>query len=301
MSVKGFHLKDIKYHLLAIATVVAWGVSYVSTRVLLDAGLTPTDAYVYRFIIAYVAFLAFSRFKVCLVPWRDELMLALCGFLGGTAYFEAENIAIGLTMVSDVAVLVAVNPLFTTLLAAVFLRDEHFTWKKALGSLLAFLGVGVLTFHDGFVWGDGILGDILAVAAALIWAAYTVLMKPIIVRYDALLVTRKIFFYGLIFSLPVYFCQQNAAPLSTLMQRDVLVNLLFLTLVCSILAYYVWNVVTKRLGAILVSNYLYLCPVVSVITAAIVIGERIGLMGLAGCIVILLGIILVEQRDKTND
>ena len=61
--------KHLKYHLLALATVVAWAVSFINTRVLLDAGVSPIELYVYRFIIAYVFMLAWSRFRVRITPW----------------------------------------------------------------------------------------------------------------------------------------------------------------------------------------------------------------------------------------
>ena len=137
----------LKYHLLALMVVLFWGVSFINTKVLLGRGMTPTEIYVYRFIIAYLGILMICRFQVKFCGWRDELLMAICGLTGGTAYFIMQNVALDLTLVSDVVVLVAVNPLLTTMLAAMFLKEEHFTWDKAVGSLVAFLGVGVLTFH----------------------------------------------------------------------------------------------------------------------------------------------------------
>lgn len=290
-------LRHIKYHLLAILIVAVWGVSFINTRVLLDAGLSPIEIYVYRFIISYVCMLPFSRFKVRILPWRDELMMLWCGLTGGTLYFLAENTAINLTLVSDVAVLVSLNPLLTIMLAAIFLRDEHFTWLKVAGSVIAFAGVALLTFYDGFVWGDGLLGDLLALGAALVWAAYSVILKRLNNKYDALTITRKTFFYGLLTVLPLM-PSQELSPMSTLMRPDVVANMLFLTLVCSMLAFYVWSVVTKEIGTINSTNYLYLSPIISLIAAAVILGERVGALGLLGCAMILAGVIIVERKHS---
>ncbi|MBQ3959913.1 MAG: DMT family transporter, partial [Muribaculaceae bacterium] len=181
----------LKYHLLALMVVLFWGVSFINTKVLLGRGMTPTEIYVYRFIIAYLGILMICRFQVKFCGWRDELLMAICGLTGGTAYFIMQNVALDLTLVSDVVVLVAVNPLLTTMLAAMFLKEEHFTWSKVLGSVVAFLGVGVLTFHKGFVWGDGLLGDVLSVLAALSWAIYSVIIKRLNSRHTTLEITRK--------------------------------------------------------------------------------------------------------------
>lgn len=286
----------LKYHLLALMVVLFWGVSFINTKVLLGRGMTPTEIYVYRFIIAYLGILMICRFQVKFCGWRDELLMAICGLTGGTAYFIMQNVALDLTLVSDVVVLVAVNPLLTTMLAAIFLKEEHFTWDKAVGSLVAFLGVGVLTFHKGFVWGDGLLGDILSVLAALAWAIYSVIIKRLNTRHSTLEITRKTFFYGILTGLPFLLCQETFTPLSTLLEPEIAGHMLFLSLVCSMLAFFLWGRVTKGIGAISSSTYLYLDPIVSLVAAAIVLDERVGLVGLAGCALILLGIIIVERH-----
>lgn len=285
----------LKYHFLALAIVVVWGVSFVNTKVLLDHDLTPTEIFVYRFVVAYVGMLGLSRFRLTVRPWRDELKMMLLGLLSGTAYFILENTALKLTLVSDVAILTSLNSLITTLLAAIILKEECFTWVKLAGSIIAFGGVGLLTFYNGFVWGDGLLGDILAMLAAVAWAVYTIILKRIYQHYSMVEITRKTFFYGLIGAIP-FMMLQPATPLSGLTEPVVLSNLLYLSLICSMLAFFVWGRVTVEIGAISSANYLYLSPVVSVIAAWFIYDERIGTVGLVGCVLVILGIILVERH-----
>ena len=106
---------DFWYHVAAFAMILVWGISFLNTRVLLDAGLTPTEIFVARFTIAYLSLLVVSRFKVRYTGWRDELLFVVCGIAGGSAYFIAENTALELTLISDVAVLVSIAPLTTAL------------------------------------------------------------------------------------------------------------------------------------------------------------------------------------------
>ena len=288
--------KHLKYHLLALVTVVAWAVSFINTRVLLDAGVSPIELYVYRFIIAYVCMLAWSRFRVRVAPWRDELRLAVLGATGGTAYFIAQNVALQHTLVSNVAVLVDTNPLFTILLAAIFLREERLTWPKVAGSVIAFGGVALLTFRHGFVWGNGLLGDVLALAGAFAWAIYTVVLKRLNNRYSTLEITRKTFFYGIVTAVPFLLWEGMPTPLSTWLRPDVLGHLLYLSVVCSMLAFLAWSVVTKGVGPIAANNYLYLGPAVSMAVAAVAFGERVGTLGLLACALILAGVIIVERE-----
>ena len=292
--------KNLKYHLLAIITVVVWSVSYPNTRILLDASLSPTEIYVYRFIIAYIGLLACSRFRITMCPARDEMMMFFLGLTGGTGYFILQNVAIDLTLVSNVAVLVDTTPLFTMILAAIVLKDEHFTWNKVVGSIVAFTGVAILTFRHGFVWGDGFTGDMLSILAAVMWAIYSIILKQLNNRYPTLFITRKTFFYGIVTALPVMLWQGNLTPMSTLMQPTVAGNILFLALACSMAAFFAWGRVTKALGPTTANNYIYLGPIFSMAVAAAVLNERVGTLGLIGCFIILTGLFIAERHSSTE-
>lgn len=284
------------YHVIAILVIIAWGASFPCTRLLLDAGISPTEIFVYRSAIAYLGLLVFSRFKVSLWGWKDEALAVLCGLTGGAMYFVLQNIALKLTLLSDVVIVIAVNPLLTTILAAIFLKDEHFSLKVLLGSMVAFAGVAVVTFRDGFVWGNGLLGNILAFLAALSWAFYCIILKRVQGRHSTLSITRKVMIYGTLCALPVMLFEP-VTPISTLLRTDVLLNMLFLALICSMAAFFIWNLVIKKIGAIRSSNYLYLDPIVSIIMGVIVLKERVGLVAVVGCALVLLGVILVEKAS----
>ena len=288
---------DWWFHVVAILVIVAWGASFPCTRLLLDAGITPTEIFVYRSAIAYLGLLVISRFKVSFWGWPDELLAFLCGLTGGAMYFVLQNIALKLTLLSDVVIVIAVNPLLTTILAAIFLKEEHFSWKILLSSMVAFAGVAVVTFREGFVWGNGLLGNVLAFLAALAWAVYCVILKRVQGRHSTLSITRKVMIYGTLCALPVMLFEP-VTPISTLLRTDVLLNMLFLALICSMAAFFIWNLVIKKIGAIRSSNYLYLDPVISIIIGVIVLNERVGAVAVVGCALVLLGVIMVEKMTK---
>ena len=284
------------FHVLAIVVILAWGVSFPFTKILLNAGITPTEIFVYRSAMAYVGLLIFSRFKIKVWGWKDELLAVLCGLTGGAMYFILQNEALKLTLLSDVVVVVAINPLLTTILAAIFLKEEHFSFKILLGSALAFAGVAVVTFQNGFEWGDGLMGNVLAFLATLSWAVYSVLLKRMQGRFSTLDITRKVMIYGMMCAIPLMFFEPMS-PFSTILRPDLLSNLLFLALVCSMAAFFLWNVVIKKIGTIKASNYLYLDPVVSIVAGVILIQEPVGLVAMLGCALVLLGVIIVEKSN----
>lgn len=289
---------DFWYHVGAFAMIVVWGISFLNTRVLLDAGLTPTEIFVARFTIAYLALLAVSRFRVRWTNWRDELLFVVCGVAGGSAYFIAENTALEFTLISDVAVLVSTAPLTTALMGAIFYRDERITWLSLLGMILAFVGSTMLALKDGLVWGDSIVGDLLALLAAFVWAFYSMALKRLNRTYSTLFITRKMFFYGVLSALPFLCLQETAIDCRKLCQPAVWGNLLYLGLVCSMAAYFIWGITVKRIGAVRASNYFYFSPIISMIAAAIWFGERTNAVAYVGCILILAGVIMAEKFKR---
>ncbi len=293
---------DFWYHVAAFAMILVWGISFLNTRVLLDAGLTPTEIFVARFTIAYLSLLVISRFKVRFTGWRDELLFVVCGVAGGSAYFIAENTALELTLISDVAVLVSIAPLTTALMGAIFYRDERISLLTGVGMVIAFVGSVMLALKDGLVWGDSVLGDLLAMLAALVWAFYSMALKRLNRTYSTLFITRKLFFYGVLSALPLLALEDSELSLETLKQPAVWGNLLYLGLVCSMAAYFIWGITVKRIGAVRASNYFYLSPIISMIAAAIWFGERTNAVAYVGCVLILAGVIMAEKfkRNPVN-
>ena len=289
---------DFWYHVAAFAMILVWGISFLNTRVLLDAGLTPTEIFVARFTIAYLSLLVISRFKVRFTGWRDELLFVVCGVAGGSAYFIAENTALELTLISDVAVLVSIAPLTTALMGAIFYRDERITLLTGVGMVIAFIGSVMLALKDGLVWGDSVLGDLLAMLAALVWAFYSMALKRLNRTYTTLFITRKLFFYGILSALPLLALEDTQINMDVLRQPAVWGNLLYLGLVCSMAAYFIWGITVKRIGAVRASNYFYLSPIISMIAAAIWFGERTNAVAYIGCVLILAGVIMAEKFKR---
>ena len=286
------------YHVAAFAMILVWGVSFLNTRVLLDSGLTPTEIFVARFTIAYLSLLVISGFKVKYTGWRDELLFVVCGIAGGSAYFIAENTALKMTLISDVAVLVSTAPLTTALMGAIFYRDERISLLSCVGMIIAFVGSVMLALKHGLVWGDSIVGDMLAVLAAVVWAFYSMALKKLNRTYTTLFITRKLFFYGILSALPLLAMEDSQVQWETIKRPEVWGNLLYLGLVCSMAAYFIWGITVKRIGAVRASNYFYLSPIISMIAAAIWFGERTTAIAYVGCVLIFTGVVMAEKFKR---
>ena len=285
---------SLGYHILALATILVWGTTFASTKVLLAHGLTPPEIMLYRFIIAY-ALTWLTTHKVWADTWADEFYLALAGFTGGTLYFLAENTAIDYSITSNVALIVCTTPVLTVLLTSLCYK-EHLTRRLVLGSVVALMGVGFGVLN-GTVLKIHPLGDALALVAAIAWAVYSVVLRRFDGKYSTWFVTRKVFFYGIVTLVPFIACGMGGGlHLDRLATPVVFGNILFLSVVASMLCFYSWNLVLEKIGTISASNYMYTQPLVSLACSVAVLGEPVTPIALLGTVFILVGIYVAERK-----
>lgn len=289
------------YHLLALVTAAIWGTTFISTKILLSNGLTPAEIMFLRFGIAYLLLVGFVRRPLTAKSVGDELLMCAAGITGGSLYFLAENTALTYTNASNVAIIIAVTPLLTAIAAHFLSRGERFSRRLAIGSLISLCGVALVVLNGRFVLHLNLKGDLLTLAAAVLWALYSITVMRLQRRYSSLLITRKVFFYGLLTLLPVLLAQPSGFNAEILTRPIVVGNLLFLGIVASLLCYWAWNAAVDRIGSIQASNYLYLNPVVALITAAVILGERITATAIVGTALIMLGVFISERRAKPAD
>lgn len=285
----------IAYHVLALVTAAVWGSTFVSTKILLANGLSPAKIMVIRFSIAYLLILLLSHRPLFSRKLSDELLMIGAGITGGSLYFLAENSALIYTQASNVAIIIAVTPLLTAIAAHFFSRGERFSRTLATGSVIALAGVVLVVLNGRFVLHLNPKGDMLTIAAAVLWALYSIIIVRLQRRYSSLFITRKVFFYGIVTLLPYLFIHEAALDFGLLLRPAVIGNLLFLGLIASFACYWAWNAAIARIGSVNASNYLYLNPVVALITSAIALDERITVTALIGTALIMLGVAVCEK------
>ncbi len=287
-------------HIGAMAAVAMWGLSFVSTKVIMEEGhLSPTEAYIYRFIIAYLIILFIAHKRLFCDNWRDEGLMALVGICAGSIYFIAENTALQYTLTANVSLLTSTSPLITVLLVALIYRNEKLGAGLITGSCVAFVGVACVIFNSSTSVQINPLGDLLAIGASFSWAVYSLILKRLNVTYDAMFITRKTFFYGIITAIPFMLFEPTLInPFRALANPLVLGNLLFLALGASICGYYLWALTVKKMGAVKANNYMYFQPVVTLIAGALALGEHISMLGYAGFALILFGLWLGDYLQR---
>jgi drug/metabolite transporter (DMT)-like permease len=295
---------QVKGHLAAFFTIFVWGTTYISTKVLL-LSFAPIEIMFFRLVLAVLALSIvsppkFQRNDADHAPLRGEWKTMLAGFFGVTLYFMLQNIALTHTLAANVSVLISIAPLLIALVSRVLLRDQLMS-GFFIGFITAMAGIILITYNGSFVLKLNPLGDILSLLAALAWAFYSVLIKVINApQSEVLNLTRKIFSYGFLFLIPALPLFDFHLGWESFVSAPNLLNLLFLGVVASAVCFATWNYAVQELGPVTTSIYIYLGPVITIITSALVLRETITPIAGIGMALILTGMVLSERRKAAQ-
>ncbi len=283
-------------HLAAVFTIIIWGTTFISTKILLE-GFLPVEILFFRFVIGYTALLLLYPKKLKVTDRKHEPVFVFAGLCGICLYYLLENIALTFTFASNVGVIMSTAPFFTAILSHLFfISEEKLRLRFFIGFVCAMVGI-IFISYNGMKFTLDPLGDFLALSAALVWACYSLLVRKISkMGYPVFLSTRRTFFYGIIFMIPAAWVSDFRLDLFRFTHSIYLFNMIFLGLGASAFCFVTWNFAVRELGTVKTSVYIYLVPVITVFTSALVLKERLtALMGI-GAALTLAGLILSEQK-----
>ena len=265
-----------KAHILAAFTVFVWGITFVSTKVLLT-DFSPLWILFTRFALGFAALCCLRPHRLRLRERRHGRLFACAGLTGIACYFLMENIALTFTSATAVGVIVATSPLFCALIAVARGNRKALTVRFVAGFLLAMGGITLVSFASGgAIGGDAtanLIGCGLSLGAAMVWAVYSLTVARIAeAGYETLAATKRIFAWGLLFMLPAL-PFGGALDLGALAEPVNFANLAFLGLGASAACFVTWGYAVKHLGAVVTSTYIYLVPAITAATSVIVLAE----------------------------
>lgn len=288
----------MKGHTAALVTILIWGTTFISTKVLLN-DFQPVEILFFRFVLGFTALLIVRPRILKGTDLRQELTFAAAGLCGVCLYYLMENIALTYTMASNVGVIVSAAPLFTAIMSQIFLaQEEKLKGRFFIGFAVSMAGIALISFN-GSALELNPAGDVLALLAAFVWACYSVLTRKISeYGYDTILTTRRIFFYGILFMVPALFLFDFRFGPERFADPVALMNLLFLGLGASALCFVTWNSAVKYLGAVRTSVYIYMVPVITVVTSFLILHEPFTWMTAAGTVLTMAGLFLSQKKDR---
>lgn len=287
---------QMKGHMAALVTVFIWGTTFISTKILLR-DFHPVEILLLRFIMGFLALYAVYPKKMQRTKRKQELYFIFAGLTGVCLYYLLENIALTYTLAANVGIIVSVSPFFTAIFTHLFMKKEERLSKRfLLGFVTAMVGISMISFQGSDISFDP-KGDILALLAAVVWSCYSILTRKISsFGYHTIQTTRRIFAYGILFMLPAVLLSGIHIQMGDILKPMNLGNLLFLGLGASAMCFVTWNFAVKVLGAVRTSSYIYLVPVITVVTSFLVLHEKITWISLIGTVFTLFGLLLSESK-----
>jgi len=305
-------------YLLATVTVIIWGITFVCTKSLLQ-DFSALEILFFRFIIAYIGLWIMNP-KSEKIAKKDNLLFCFAGLRGVVLYQFSENIAINFTTASNVSVIVSICPLFTAIIAQIFLKEKHITPFFILGFIISIIGVFFVSLNGNIQLKINPKGDLLALFAGICWGFYSLFVSMINKKeYNLICSTRRIFFFAVIFMIPLMIIGNNISNITA--NSDLINsmnvnlnfseniqrfknflnvgNLLFLGLLASGFCFSAWNKACKLVGTVKISFGIYLIPVV-IIFAFFTLHEKISFMGLLGAILTITGLFISNIKTSSK-
>ena len=285
-------------HITALVTIMIWGTTFISTKILL-ADFTPIEILFFRFLLGLLVLIIIYPKRLKIKDKKQELTFAAAGLCGICLYYLLENIALTYTMASNVGVIISVAPFFTAVLSHVFLKtEEKLKVQFFVGFIVAMIGICLISFNGKELELNPI-GDILAVAAAFVWAVYSLLTRKISsYGLNTIGTTRKIFTYGILFMLPFLFVLDFNLDVQKVIKPEYAINLIYLGLGASALCFVTWNYAVGVLGTVKTSVYIYIVPVITATSSVIVLKEKITWVAAIGIGLTLIGLFFSESKLK---
>lgn len=298
--------------LMAFVCIFIWGITFICTKVLL-VDFSPLEILFVRFLCAYLC-LWIIRPKWEKIAFKDNLWYLLAGLSGIVVYQFAENTAINFTTATNVSVIVSICPMFTAIICQIFLKEKNINRFFIIGFVIAILGVSLVSLNGKLELSVNPIGDMLAFVSSISWGFYTMFVSIINRKnYDLICSTRRIFFFAVIFMIPLMIIGMFVGPENTMyvnLDKQInaarfasfknWINLLFLGVAASSLCFSMWSKVCNELGSVKTSLGLYMIPVVTLVFAFIVLKEKITWMGFAGLVLTITGLFVSSIRKNNK-
>lgn len=280
-----------------LITVIFWGYSFVSTKIILNE-LPPLSIAFFRQLIASAVLIVFLLVKKLFVrmPLKDLLLLTASSFFGIVLYFLFENTGLKYTTASNASIIVAAVPIFTLITESLFYKLK-ITGRITTCAIVSIAGVFLVIFEQGSLdfSGNSLKGNLLMIGAMISWVIYTIICKSLTQKYKGIVITTYQMIAASILFIP--FILNDISKWHGISGYS-LANLLYLAIFCSALAYYLYNIAVTNLGAAISSMFLNLIPVVSIIGGVLVLHERISVLQIVGMMLIMLSLFFAGKTQR---
>lgn len=295
MRIKKTLIDKYQKLIFVIFPVFFWGVSFISTKVVLKE-MPPVSIAFFRQLIALLPLIFYgivtrASFKI---SFKDLFLLAGSSFFGIVLYFIFENNGLIHTTASSASMIVAAVPVFTLLVEMLFFKLKS-NMKMAACIIASILGVYLVISVNGKLdfSSSAFMGNMLVMGAMASWVIYTVMSRKLGSSYSSFVITIYQTALSSLLFLPFLIPEIGSwKPLSI----TALLNLLYLGVFCSAVSYFMFLYAIKKLGPTVSSTFLNLIPVVSVLAGYLILNEKLLPVQYGGMLIIMASLFLLSKN-----
>ena len=277
-----------------IFTALIWGLSFLSIKVTIAVFPPMTLAFI-RFVIASIIIGVIFKIKEkdTRLAKEDRFLMVMAGFLGITVYFYFENNGVMLISASNASMIIAAIPIFTLIFEAIVFKTK-LTLRQGVSVLISFVGVYLIVGGgSGGYEGQSWLGYLMMFGAVFCWVAYSLITKPLFEKYSQLAIVYYQTMIGTVLFIPFVLFEKTDWQL---VDGKVTLNVLFLGIFCSALAYYLYVYAMDIIGVSASSLFLNFIPIVTVVASFFILRETVGYLQILGGVLVVVSVYLVNYK-----
>ncbi len=285
-----------------ITAITFWGLSFLSIKVTVVV-LPPMTLGLLRFIVASIFLSVAVKIKEpqTKLNKKDIPLVFSAGFWGVTIYFYFQNNGIKLMPASTASLVIATIPIFALIGESIFFKTK-LTRTKMISVLVSFTGVFFIVGSDFHTLTSSQMGKgyLLMFGSVFCWVIYLLVTKPLFGKYSHLGIVYYQTLFGTLCFIPfVWFEKTQWAAVNGM----VILNVIYLGLFCSAVAYYIYAYGMERLGVSASALYLNLMPMITVIASVIILHEQVFANQIWGGLLVILSVCLANlegYKSKIN-
>lgn len=276
-------------------TIILWGSAFPMIKIALN-DFSAESLSAFRLILATIILLPFVIIKKLPTPeLRDIPVIFILGFCGFVIYHTALNFGEALISAGISGILVSTTPIFSSALAYIFLK-EHFSKWNWLSSLVAFIGISIISISKDDYTTINVLGVFIILLASFSESLYFTFQKKYIEKYGFIAFTLYTIMasspFILIF-IPEIINDIHGATFTSI------VSVLYLAIFPTIIPYVLLAYIVKSVGVSDATMSLYLTPIVSLLLSYLLLDELPTTLAIIGGIITLLGVSLSNFFQNT--
>jgi len=295
---------NLKVHIALAFVSLLYGANYTVAKIVIPEYISALGMIAFRVPVATLLFWGFHYFTGNhKTPDTTDLSRFFFAALFGVAInqiFFFKGISLTSPMLGSV--IMTSTPIFV-LIVSYFLLKEKITWVKFVGIGLGASGaILLITSHGTDFSNSSFTGNLFILVNAISYSIYLVIVKPLMLKYNAITVIKWVFLFGSFLVISFGYSGLTAANWTNF-DLGIWMSIAFIIIGSTFLAYLLnlWSL--KSVSPALVGYYIYLQPLFATLIAVIFRGDEITLAGVLYSVMIFGGVFLVSYRKpahKTN-